>query len=234
MSANPNPPHIGTLNEKSLHAALKEWVAEPEDQFEVRLGRYVIDVVRDDLLIEIQTRNFSAIKRKLYNLVQHHQVHLIYPIAAQKWIVKLPKDESDSPSSRRKSPKQGQMADIFFELVRMPSIMQHPNFSLQVLLIHEEEIRRYDGKKGWRRKGWVTHERCLLEIVDHHTFRTPQDLSIFLPPNLSEPFTTTDIAEASTLSKRLIGKMAYCLREMNVIEAVGKSGNSILYQYSST
>ena len=48
---------IGQLAERSLHAALTEHLAEPGDQIEVRLGRYVIDIVRDDTLIEIQTRH---------------------------------------------------------------------------------------------------------------------------------------------------------------------------------
>lgn len=227
------PPHIGTLNEKSLHAALKLRIAKPNDEFEVRVGRYVIDIVRDDLLIEIQTRNFSAIKRKLNNLVENHRVHLVYPIAAEKWIVKLPKDEDDS-GSRRKSPKRGQIADIFYELVRMPTIIQHPNFTLQVLLIQEEEIRRFDGNRGWRRKGWVTEERLLLDIVANHTFNTPQDFAELLPPDLLDTFTTSDIANTSGLSKRLVGKMAYCLREIGIIEVVGKRRNSILYRPTSS
>lgn len=226
-----SPSHIGTLNEKSLHAALKQWIAEPNDEFEVRVGRYVIDIVRGDLLIEIQTRNFSAIKPKLKNLVQKHQVHLVYPIAAEKWIVKLPKDEGDQ-GSRRKSPKRGQIEDVFYELVRLPTLMEHPNFSLQVVLIKEEESRRFDGKKGWRRKGWVTEERALLEIVEDRTFSSPQDLMTLAPQDLPQHFTTSDIAHASSLSKRLVGKMAYCLREMGVIEAIGKRGNAILYQRS--
>jgi hypothetical protein len=34
-----------------------------EDRFEVPVDGFVIDIVRDDLLIEIQTRNFSSLKR---------------------------------------------------------------------------------------------------------------------------------------------------------------------------
>ena len=46
---------IGLLNEKPLHASLKQWYARPGDRFEVAVGGFVIDIVRDDLLIEIQT-----------------------------------------------------------------------------------------------------------------------------------------------------------------------------------
>jgi hypothetical protein len=82
------------LNEKSLHASLKEWYAQPGDQFEVAVDRYVIDIVRNDLLLEIQTSNFACIKSKLKGLLGMHRIRLIYPIAQEKWIVKLAKNNS--------------------------------------------------------------------------------------------------------------------------------------------
>ena len=57
------PNTIGTLNEKSLHAALKLWHAQPEDLIEVLVDGFTVDIVRGDLLIEIQTRNLSTIRR---------------------------------------------------------------------------------------------------------------------------------------------------------------------------
>ena len=53
-------PHVGTLREKPLHADLKHWYAEEGDLVEEPVGGYVIDLVRDGLLIEIQTRSFSS------------------------------------------------------------------------------------------------------------------------------------------------------------------------------
>src|SRR4026209_2429372 len=100
---------IGLLNEKPLHASLKRWYARPGDRFEVPVDGFVIDIVRDDLLIEIQTRNFSSIKVKLNKLARSHQIRLIYPIVQEKWIVR--------GATRRKSPKRGRLEDLFWELV---------------------------------------------------------------------------------------------------------------------
>ncbi len=230
MSTKPQKPTptIGTLNEKPLHAALKEWYAQPGDQFEVSVDGFVVDIVRGDLLVEIQTANFSAIKRKLTKLTPHHPVRLVYPIAREKWIVKLAQD-GNGQSSRRKSPKRGALEHVFGELVRFPHLLPNPNFSLDVLLIQEEEVRRYDGKRGWRRKGWVTHERRLLQVVDHRLFKMPADAAALLPTDLVEPFTTSDLAAAIAKPRWLARKMAYCLREMGTIAAEGKRGNAILY-----
>jgi hypothetical protein len=219
---------IGTLNESPLHADLKSWYARPGDRLEVEVDGFIIDIVRGELLIEIQTANLSSLKKKLHTLAEDHRVRLVYPIPQDKWIIKLAED-GKSALSRRMSPKHGQMEDLFGELVRLPRLLSNANFSLDVLLTQEEEIRRYDGTRAWRRRGWVTHERRLLKVLDQKRFNTPAELGELLPPTLTEPFTTSDLAAAIARPRRLAQRMAYCLRKMNVIEAAGKEGNTILY-----
>ena len=221
-------PGIGLLNEKPLHASLKAWYAQPGDQFEVAVDGFVIDIVRDGLLLEIQTGNFSAIKSKLNTLVHNHRIRLIYPIAQEKWIIKTPKDENGE-IVRRKSPKKGRVEDLFWELVRFPRLVTESNFALEVLMIKEEDVRRHDGKRNWRRKGWGIEERRLLDVVDRRLFEEPAHWRGLLPTSLEGPFTTKDLAEAAGIRRALAQKMAYCLRNMNVIGSAGKNGRANLY-----
>jgi hypothetical protein len=216
---------IGTLNEKALHAALKEWYARPGDQLEAAVDGYHVDILREGLLVEIQTGGFAAIKRKLVELVPHHSVRLVYPIAREKWIVKL----RGGGKSRRKSPKRGALEELFVELVSFPELLASPNFSLEVLFIQEEEVRHHDPTRAWRRRGWVTQERRLLQVVGQRLFRTPADMGALVPPTLPQPFTTLELATAIARPRWLAQKMAYCLRAMGVIEPAGKRGNAILY-----
>ena len=189
---------IGTLNEKPLHEALKRWYAQPGDLFEVPVDGFVADIVRGDLLIEIQTKNFSSIKRKLEKLLINHPVRLVYPIPREKWITKLNlSDDGNTPVSRRRSPKRGTFEHVFYELVRLPGLLENPNFSLELLLIEEEEVRRFDGVRGWRRRGWVTEERKLLRVVDKRILNTPADMHAFIPATLAEPFSVADLAKAT-------------------------------------
>ncbi len=229
---------IGTLNEKPLHAALKTWYAKPSDRFEVWVDGYLIDIVRSDsqyphdLLIEIQTSSFSSIKQKLTALIADHPVCLIYPIAREKWLLKYANDGSDQVK-RRKSPKRGTLFHVFDELVSFPHLLTHANFTLDVLLTQEEEVRRYVGKrKAWRRRGWAIEERRLLEVVEQCRFETPADMAKLLPPVLNEPFTTADLAIAIDQPRRVAQRMAYCLRKMDVIMSVGKRGRAILYTHT--
>ncbi len=219
---------IGLLNEKPLHAALKKWYARPDSRFEVPLDGYIVDLVQDNLVVEFQTRNFAAAKQKFFDLTLRHPVRLVYPIAQEKWIVKQATD-GGKEVSRRKSPKRGRVEEVFKELVRFPELLSRPNFSLEVLLIQEEEVRRYDGTHGWRRKGWVTHERRLLEVIDRRAFETPEDMGLLIPAQLANPFTTSELATEIGIRRRLAQKMAYCLRKMDAIKEDGKRGRAILY-----
>ena len=243
------PPNIGLLNEKPLHAALKQWYAQPGDEIEVKVDGYFVDIVQkmhgvrepgarcgpdsggdsqDILLVEIQTRNFSAIKRKLTDLVERYPLRLVYPIAQEKWIIKRPRGDGE-PATRRKSPKRGRPVDIFRELVYISELMNVPNFSLEVLLVQEEEVRCYHPRKGWRRRGWITEERHLLAVLERHLFRGGNDLWRLIPDDLPEEFTTADLTHLMKIPKRTAGQMAYCLRKMNLIEQIGKRGRSYLY-----
>jgi hypothetical protein len=219
---------IGLLNEKPLHASLKQWYARPGDQFEIPVDGFVIDIVRDDLLIEIQTRNFSSIKSKLNKLARTHRVRLIYPIVQEKWIVRSATPEGHRVI-RRKSPKRGRLEDLFWELVSIPQLLSNPNFSFEVLMIREEEVRRYDKKRRWRRKGWVLEGRQLLEVVDQRLYGGSADWLHFLPDGLGS-FTTHDLATRIDTRRDLAQKMAYCLREARIIELIGRRGRANLYR----
>ena len=64
-------PGIGLLNEKELHASLKQWYARPGDRFEIPVDGFVIDIVRDDLLIEIDLASRMNTRRDLAQKVAY-------------------------------------------------------------------------------------------------------------------------------------------------------------------
>jgi hypothetical protein len=221
---------IGTLQETSLHASLKDWYAQPGDVLEVKVDGYIIDIVREDLLIEIQTRNFSALKRKLTRLVEQHPVRLVYPLTREKWILYEESPEGQE-LRRRKSPRHADLPDLFVELVRLPELAAHKNFSLEVLLTHEQEIRRKDERGSWRRKGWSICDRKLVEVVGRHVFISLADYAALLPAGLPDTFTSADLARALGKPRYLAQKMVYCLRKMDILSITGKTGNFLLYEY---
>jgi len=215
------------MNEYTLHSAIKQWYSLPGDVFEVSIGGFVVDVVQGSLLVEIQTKNFSAAKRKLQRLVGDHKVRLVYPIAKQKWIVRVA--QSGELLSRRKSPKKGRLVDLFHELVRLPGLIEHRNFSLEVLMIEEEEVRCNDGRGSWRRGGASVKDRKLISVTERVLFKDEKDFLRFLPGELPDPFTNKDLSVRVAVSVNLARKITYCLKKMGTIAEVGKRGRELLF-----
>ncbi|MFN8595092.1 MAG: hypothetical protein U0559_02785 [Anaerolineae bacterium] len=221
---------IGTLRETDLHAALKRHYANPIDQLEVEVAGYVVDILRADEIVEIQTHNFAALKRKLPQLLESHRVRLVHPLPIEKWIVRVQADRH-TRIGRRKSPQRGELIDLFVELVSLPNLIVHPNFTLEIALIHEEEVRcpaKPKRRSRWKRT-WQTCNRRLLKVIDRVEFNGPADFRRFIPVNLPSPFTSRELAAALDQPDYLAHKVTYCLRQMGTLEVVGKRRNAWLY-----
>ncbi len=233
MSINSIPKkfQINIFNESTLHANIKEWYAMPGDQPEEKIDGYFIDLVRTgepQLLIEIQTGSFSSIAKKLRALVENHKVRLVYPIPREKWILKI--HPSGEIVSRRRSPKTGQPVEIFKELLRIPDIIRHENFTLEIIMVKMEEIRCADGKGSWRRGGVSIKDRRLLEVQDKLLFITCSDFLKFIPKSLECPFTNKTLAKSLGQPVYTARRMTYCLKKMGAIKEVGKAGRELLFE----
>jgi hypothetical protein len=216
------------MTEHSLHAEIKEHYSAKGGQVEVQIDEFVVDVVKNGVLIEIQTKNLSAIKKKLKKLLATHQVRLVYPIAKVKWIVYVTSEGEFI--KKRKSPKKGKIVDLFFEMVHSPQLVNHKNFSFEVLLIEEEELRCKDGKGSWRKRGISVKDRRLLKVFDRVVFRDKTDFLKILPDNLGECFTNKSLAKKMDVNIRLAQKITYCLRKMNTITIDGKKKRELQFR----
>jgi hypothetical protein len=215
---------LSTYREGSLHAALKALYARPGDSVEESVDGYVVDVVRDDELVEIQTASFASAARKLRRLVEDHRLALVHPIAVERWLVRV--DADGVLINRRRSPKRGLPLDVFDELVAFPELVAHPNFRLELVLVREEEIRgpipagaRYRYPRQWWRL-----DRRLIEVVVTVRIDTPRDLLDLLPASIPDSFTSADIASASGRPKHLAMRATYCLDRAGATRCTGQRG----------
>ena len=147
-------PHIGTLNEGSLHASLKQYISQTGDKFEVPINGFVIDIVRQinpeiTILIEIQTKSFLAMKKKLVSLLDKYPIHIVYPVAKETLLIKPDKKP-------RKSPKKHSVISIFEELVSIPELISHQNLSFEVVSVSVTKIQQYDSSLRRGRGGYRT------------------------------------------------------------------------------
>lgn len=216
------------MNEYSLHSEVKTFYSLPGDQFEVRLGNYIVDILRGDMAIEVQTKNFSAIKEKLRVLAEKSRVRLVYPLPERRWITHVTRD--GEVIKRRRSPRIGKLTDVFRELVMIPDMPGKENFSMEVLFIDEEEVRCNDGRGSWRRRGVSIRERRLLGVNGRALFHKKSDYLRFLPDNLHETFTNSEFAESANIPVRTVRQITYCLGKSGIIRIVGEKGRAHVFQ----
>lgn len=221
--------------ETSLHRSLKQTYASDPSQVEQQVGRFRIDVIRDGELIEIQHASLAAIRAKVTTLLRNYQVRVVKPLIARKQIVRC-QGKGRPVVSRRRSPKQGSILDIFDELIYFRHVFPHPKLILEVPLIHVEEWR-YTARSGERGRRWkkkdVVEDRRLVEIVGNHEFRSCHDLLRLLPADLPSPFDTQELATGLGVDRWIAQRIAYCLRHMRGLKLGGKRGNAVLYRKAS-
>ena len=218
---------IGVMREGPLHAAVKALLAEPGDRFEVPVGRFVIDLVRaDGELVEVQTGGFGGLGRKLDALLDEHRIRIVHPIAAERRIVRV--DERGEVLSARRSPRRATAVAVFDKLVAFPSLLTHPNLTVEVLLLREDHIRR---PQPVTRRGRTRDpgERRLVEVLDRIALRTREDVLAALPGIPREPFTTRELATALGCGSVLAQRTLYCLRSIGIVERAGKRGHAPLH-----
>ena len=217
--------------ESSLHKQLKELYADNAAQVELKLGRYRIDVVCDDELIEIQHGSLAAIRDKVADLTTNHRMLVVKPIIVRKRLVKM-KSQGGRVADRRLSPKRGSILDLFDELVYFTRVFPHPNLTLEVALIDIDEWRYPGhGRRRYRRKNdHVVDDQKLVKLHEIHRFRSLGDLLQLIPTDLPDPFHTGHLAEAMDIPREKAQQIAYCLRKTAAIEECGKLVNSRLYR----
>src|SRR5688500_13174691 len=152
--------------ETTLHHQLKERYATGGALVEQRLGRYRIDVVQPQQLVEIQLASLTAIRDKIAALVKSHRVLLVKPIIATKYLVKQ-RRRGGRVVSRRRSQKQRTLLDLFEELVHFTRVFPHRRLTLEVPLLEIEEWRYPGhGRRRWRRDNdHQVEDQRLLEVL---------------------------------------------------------------------
>ena len=104
------------LNEGELHAALKLHYGGHGARYEEQIQGFVVDVVRDGVVYEIETSSLSGKDRKYRALSEHNEVVLVYPIALKTTLV----HKEDGETVRKISPKKG----YFSKVLRIIGVMK--------------------------------------------------------------------------------------------------------------
>ena len=222
---------IGTLSEKKVHAALKYYIQPDSEKHEVKVSGSVCDALSDDGVFEIQTRAFYRLKGKLEKLLKTGTVTVVYPIVSEKTLYTT--NVVTGKVTVRKSPKQMKPYDVFSELYAIRSFILSENFRLRLITVGVEEhrvVKVQVSKRGRRKVETLSSEKVPTALYGDTTLSSPKDYASFLPSGLNEQFTSADLAALSNIHRSFASLMLHVLTDINVVERIGKTGNSYLYK----
>ena len=161
------------LREGPLHASIKDWCARPGDRAEVRIERWVIDLVRaDGELVEVQTGGFGPLGPKLDALLDGHRMRIVHPVPAERRILRV--DDDGEVVRERRSPRMpGAAIAVLDKLVAFPSLLAHPHLTVEVLLCQKAPRPPHRNPFGARRRGRDPGQE-LVEVLDSISTRSPR------------------------------------------------------------
>lgn len=227
---------IGTLCEKSLHAALKLYFEPHCDCQEVAIGDFVADIVGESGIVEIQTRNLARMKKKLSQFLDAAPVTVVHPVTVNKNVICID-EKTGAVTSKRKSPKHESVYTALEELWGIKEFLKNERLTVCLLLVDVEEIRLYGGeipkhggKKQKSRKGYFKSDRLPTVLHDEIYIRGMEDYRMFIPEDLPKQFTVKTFAEKAEIPNYVAGWGLHLLSDIGVLERVGKQGRAYLYE----
>ena len=140
-------------------------------------------------------------------------------------------DEHGEIVSSRMSAKRCTELELFDRLVSWPTLVAHPNLTIEVLLCDEDHVRGPEA--GRSRSGRRTRDpgvRQLNDIIERVEVAGPRDALALLPEGtFAEPLTTRELAKQLKIGRVLATRIVYCLRAMDLVQSAGNRGRSPLY-----
>ncbi len=220
---------IGTLGERTLHAILKTWLEPDLTRHEIKVGRYVADICRQDEILEIQTRDFSNLRSKLAAFTPDYRVTVVYPIDTVKYLSWI-QPETGEITSRRKSPRHGMPWEILRELYRLRPIMPLTNVRFQLVFLEVEEFRSLNGWSRDGKRGSSRFERIPTALAGTMMLEAPGDYLSLVPASLPERFTAADFARASGFTQHIAGNSIRTLCTLGVLEHTDTQKQKYIYE----
>ena len=220
---------IGTLGEKTIHAVLKNYYAPDCEMQEIPIENFVADIFTGTEIIEIQTRSFNVMRRKLDTFLKQYPVTIVHPIPHIKWVSWID-EETGEASPKRKSPKKGNPYQAFVELYKIRPFLKNENLHFKFALIDMEEYRLLNGWSRDKKRGSERFDRIPLEFVEEVCIDRREDYMQFVPFDLPEPFTSREFAKCAKIPMRLANVVLLILTDLSVVTRVGKQGNCYLYE----
>lgn len=220
---------IGTLQEKTIHAILKEYYAPDKSMVEISVGRYVADIFTGSEIMEIQTVHFDSLRKKLECFLPDYPVTVIYPIPRIKYLIWMD-TETGECSRPRKSTVNGSVYRAFYELYKIKKYLANPNLHFCFPYLELEEYRLLNGWSRDRKKGSSRYDGIPKALLGEVRIKCTDDYFKLIPPDMPEPFTAAEFGKAVGERKDTAAVVLRIFNYLQVIERCENKGRAYSYQ----
>lgn len=214
---------IGTLNEKTVHNALKCYYCRELDH-EAKIGSFYADGAGENGLYEIQTASFSKLERKLSKMLRAAHVTVVYPYPkiVHNFSIDEQTGEILSSSTRRNS----SLSKFFLELYRIKTFLTNPNLTICIAQLEIEQKTFYKDSRKIRRKG-MKKEKIPKRYIKEIRLDNKTDYLDFLPNGLPSEFTKKELNKLLPATDPSI--MLEILEYVGAVSRIGKRGGETVY-----
>ncbi len=220
---------IGTLSEKTVHAVVKNYYEPDEDKQEIPIEGLYADIFTGSEIIEIQTRSFEQVRKKLDRFLPEYPVTVVLPIPDTKWLIWMD-EETGELTSPRKSPKKGNVYGAFKELYKIKPYLKKEGLTIVLLFLDMEEYRLLNGWSQDKKKGSTRYDRIPVRITKEVRLENVVDYQMLVPDSLDGEFTCTDFAKAVKINTRQANVVLNVLFYMDAVKRTGKRGRAFVYE----
>ena len=220
---------IGTLSEKTVHAVVKHYYEPDEDKQEIPIEGLYADIFTGNEIIEIQTRSFDQVRKKLDRFLPEYPVTVVLPIPDTKWLIWID-EETGELTNPRKSPKKGSEYAAFKELYKIKPYLKKEGLTIVLLFLDMEEYRLLNGWSKDKKKGSSRYDGIPIQITREVRFESPSDYQILIPDSLEDEFTCAEFAKAVKINNRQANLVLNILFYLDVVKRTGKRGRAFVYE----
>ena len=224
---------IGTYNEKRIHRILKKFVCDDESCFEIKLGRYVADVLVDGRITEIQTAGFAPLEKKIRFYLENTdcKITVIHPMIAEKQIIRTDKESGELIRAKR-SPKHQTPIDALPELLYVSEFIGNERLEIKLFMIRADEYR-YSERMRYNKKGKYDNDIIPRELIEIYTVSSADDIRALIPESLrSEQHRTSELAKPLGCDGRRLYRALSCLINLKIFNKITNGKRSFVYEYT--
>ena len=220
---------IGTYNEKRIHRVIKRYVTEKSECFEIKLGRYVADIIIDGRIFEIQTGTFASLSKKVSFYLEQtdYDVCIIHPVISEKTLIRTQRETGEIMRVSR-SPKKETSTDLLAELYHIAPFIGNGRLCVCALYIKAEEYRFSEARR-YRREGRYDCDLRPTELLGESKLCALEDWKSLVPKELyGREFSSSEFEKLTRLHGR---KRYYALNALCNVGLAEKHAEGKKYLY---